>query len=109
MINYNDQPKLFSIIYGEGVFNDIVSIIMFNSVTAYFRPGNGSGNDWTTPFSIGGQFVKLGLYSILIGVVAGIVSTFVFKKCRMLTHSASTETILLLAIALIAYNASEAM
>lgn len=38
MINYNDQPKLFSIIYGEGVFNDIVSIIMFNSVVNFFDP-----------------------------------------------------------------------
>ena len=33
MINYKDQPKLFSIVYGEGVFNDIVSIILFNTVT----------------------------------------------------------------------------
>lgn len=32
MISYTDQPKLFSIVYGEGVFNDIVSIIMFNTV-----------------------------------------------------------------------------
>ena len=34
MINYNDQPKLFSIVYGEGVFNDIVSIILFNTVSS---------------------------------------------------------------------------
>jgi len=32
MINYDAQPKLFSIVYGEGVFNDIVSIILFNTV-----------------------------------------------------------------------------
>lgn len=32
MVSYKDQPKLFSIIYGEGVFNDIVSIILFNTV-----------------------------------------------------------------------------
>lgn len=32
MISYNDQPKLFSIVYGEGVFNDIVSIILFRTV-----------------------------------------------------------------------------
>ena len=32
MISYDDQPKLFSIVYGEGVFNDIVSIILFNTV-----------------------------------------------------------------------------
>jgi NhaP-type Na+/H+ or K+/H+ antiporter len=32
MVSYKEQPKLFSIIYGEGVFNDIVSIILFNTV-----------------------------------------------------------------------------
>jgi NhaP-type Na+/H+ or K+/H+ antiporter len=32
MIDYSAQPKLFSIVYGEGVFNDIVSIILFNTV-----------------------------------------------------------------------------
>jgi NhaP-type Na+/H+ or K+/H+ antiporter len=32
MISYSDQPKLFSIVYGEGVFNDIVSIILFQTV-----------------------------------------------------------------------------
>lgn len=32
MISYDDQPKLFSIIYGEGVTNDIVSIILFKTV-----------------------------------------------------------------------------
>ena len=38
MISYNDQPKLFSIVYGEGVFNDIVSIILFNTVQKYNKP-----------------------------------------------------------------------
>lgn len=33
MISYTAQPQLFSIIYGEGVFNDIVSIILFKTVS----------------------------------------------------------------------------
>lgn len=32
MIDYEAQPNLFSIVYGEGVFNDIVSIILFKAV-----------------------------------------------------------------------------
>ena len=35
MVSYSDQPKLFSIVYGEGVFNDIVSIILFNTVQSF--------------------------------------------------------------------------
>ena len=32
IVSYNDQPKLYSCIFGEGVVNDIVSIILFNTV-----------------------------------------------------------------------------
>ena len=32
IVDYNKQPKLFSCIFGEGVVNDIVSIILFNTV-----------------------------------------------------------------------------
>ena len=32
IVDYSQQPKLFSCIFGEGVANDIVSIILFNTV-----------------------------------------------------------------------------
>lgn len=32
IIDYASQPKLYSCIFGEGVFNDIVSIVLFNTV-----------------------------------------------------------------------------
>ena len=34
IVSYEAQPKLFSCIFGEGVFNDIVSIILFNTVNS---------------------------------------------------------------------------
>ena len=32
IVSYEAQPKLYSCVFGEGVFNDIVSIILFNTV-----------------------------------------------------------------------------
>jgi NhaP-type Na+/H+ or K+/H+ antiporter len=32
IVDYNAQPKLYSCIFGEGVFNDIVSIVLFNTI-----------------------------------------------------------------------------
>lgn len=106
MINYEDQPKLFSIVYGEGVFNDIVSIILFNTVQKF----NGNSEfTWKTPFKIIGDFLFLALMSVLIGLVAGIFSSLVFKWFRFLCHSAITETILLVIIAFVAYFISETL
>ena len=49
----------------------------------------------------------LGLVSILIGLFAGIFSSILFKNCRFLTHSAITETLLIVIIAFISYMVSE--
>lgn len=33
IIKYDEQPKLFSIIFGEGIVNDAVAIILFDTVS----------------------------------------------------------------------------
>jgi NhaP-type Na+/H+ or K+/H+ antiporter len=105
MINYSEQPKLFSIVYGEGVFNDIVSIILFNTVQSFKTDFNFTGS---TPFTIMGSFFALAAASIGIGLFFGIFSSLMFKWLRFLTHSAVCETILLIIIAFVAYFFSEA-
>ena len=35
IVKYNEQPKLFSLIFGEGILNDAVSIILFKTVLTY--------------------------------------------------------------------------
>ncbi len=32
IVDYSKQPKLFSVIFGEGIVNDIVCIILFNTI-----------------------------------------------------------------------------
>lgn len=34
IVDYEAQPKLYSCIFGEGVFNDIISIVLFNTVSS---------------------------------------------------------------------------
>ena len=94
---------MFSIVYGEGVFNDIVSIILFNTVQS-LQNVEFSGS--TVPKIIG-DFVMLALSSVAIGMIFGIFNSLLFKWCRMLVHSAISETILMLIIALFAYFVSE--
>jgi len=95
---------LFSIVYGEGVFNDIVSIILFGTVVRF---KDSFELDVATFFSIVGNFIMLALVSILLGLVSGIFSSILFKKCRFLCHSPITETLLIVIIAFISYMISE--
>lgn len=106
MISYNDQPKLFSIVYGEGVFNDIVSIIMFNTVQSLFG-GSEASDKSVNPFEIILEFLKLAFMSILIGVVLSITSSVFFKNFRVLTHSPICETIMILLNGMLAYFIAE--
>lgn len=99
IIDFKTQPKLFSCVFGEGIFNDIVSIVLFNVVL------NMQANPFTskTPFIIIGQFVALGIVSILIGIFYGVGITLAFKHFRWLTVSAVMETFLIAAIGLLSY------
>lgn len=35
ILKYETQPKIFSLVFGEGIMNDAVSIILFNTVASF--------------------------------------------------------------------------
>lgn len=55
VIKYEEQPKLFSLVFGEGITNDAVCIILFNTVMEFAGPHSEFNS--TTPFKILGAFV----------------------------------------------------
>ena len=103
IVNYEAQPKLFSCIFGEGVFNDIVSIILFNTVNNL----QSQTFQTSTVFVIIGQFLLLGVVSILVGLVYGVITSLIFKHFRFMTVTPIIETFLIFAICLTAYFTSE--
>lgn len=103
IVDYEAQPKLYSCIFGEGVFNDIVSIVLFNVVESL------QTTTFTTalPFIILAQFLSLAVVSVAFGVFFGFVTALMFKHIRFLTISAVIETFIMLAMGFIAYNVAE--
>jgi len=103
IVDYSTQPKLYSCIFGEGIVNDVVSIILFftilNLQTVEFT--------WTTPFLIVYQFLMLGIVSLSIGLAFGLLTSFIFKRASFLRVNAIDETFLLLAFGMISYYTAD--
>ena len=89
VVKYDQQPKLFSVIFGEGITNDSVSIILFNTVMKYCEPG--STFTASTPILIIGSFFSLCIVSIIIGMVVAVISSALLKNFRILTSSTIIE------------------
>ena len=98
---------MFSLLFGEGIVNDSVAIILFNTVYNFFYAKENTEFTWKSPFEIFGDFCALGICSIAIGLVYGLVASVLFKKARALTHSAALECLLIFCIAYMAYCTAE--
>lgn len=107
MVKYEEQPTLFSLLFGEGIVNDAVAIILFNTVNAFFFVGGGHEITWTAPFEILGDFLLLGFCSIAIGILFGITAAVMFKHMRSLTLSSTVECLVIFIVAYMAYVTAE--
>lgn len=105
IIKYEEQPKLFSLVFGEGIVNDAVAIILFNTVTEF---NDGSTQfSWKTPFAILGNFLVLGIASIGIGLVIGLIASYLLRKMRFITISSIKETLFIFSSGYLAYALGE--
>ena len=50
IVNEDEQPKLFSIVLGEGLFNDAVSIVLFQTMKKFAL--DGEKFDANTPLNV---------------------------------------------------------
>lgn len=105
LISYDKQPKLFSIVFGEGIMNDAVSIILFNTVMEYTKET--SHIDSTTPFKILKNFASLGLNSFLIGIFFALLSSLILKNIRIFSKNPVSESMLIFCFGYLSYVISE--
>jgi len=105
IVSYEQQPKLFSCVFGEGVFNDIVSIILYNTVKGMLT----STFNGATPFIIIGQFIMLAVISLGIGLIFGFLTSYAFKSMSFLRVNPITETFVLFMFSMVSYYTSESI
>lgn len=105
IVDYGQQPKLYSCVFGEGVMNDIISIILYGTVVSMLTTTFSAA----TPLVIIGQFVMLGVISLSIGLFFGFVTSFCFKRLGFLRINPIIETYTMFAFSLISYFVSNSI
>mmetsp|Transcript_9300 Transcript_9300/g.6667 ORF Transcript_9300/g.6667 Transcript_9300/m.6667 type:complete len:156 (+) Transcript_9300:488-955(+) len=105
LIDSKEKPKLFSVVFGEGITNDAVSIILFNTVVKFTRENTEFNAG--SPFIILADFISLGFYSLLTGFVFGLACSYLLKRCRSYSKSAVSEISIIFVFGYVSYVTAE--
>ena len=103
MVSYDKYPRLFSLLFGESVVNDAVTIILFNTIGSLKDVDMGKS---TVPLMFG-QFLLLASLSLCIGIIYGAATALILKNFRVLARDAISECIFLFSMGYLSYATSE--
>lgn len=108
LVKADEYPRLNSILFGEGIVNDAVSILLFNTVKAFFG-GSGAENGFSLDLlvSMTLQFFYLSFFSLLIGIGAGLLVALMFKYFPAFSEKPKLESSLILLIGYSSYLLAE--
>ncbi|GMP56740.1 hypothetical protein CsSME_00021112 [Camellia sinensis var. sinensis] len=103
VLNQDETPLLYSLVFGEGVVNDATSIVLFNAIQSFDLTNINS----STLLQLVGNFLYLFFTSTLLGVAAGLLSAFIIRKLYFGRHSTDREVALMMLMAYLSYMLSE--
>ncbi|KAK0608040.1 hypothetical protein LWI29_024605 [Acer saccharum] len=103
VLNQDETPLLYSLVFGEGVVNDATSVVLFNAIHSFDLYHINTN----TALQLLGNFLYLFISSTLLGVLAGLLSAFIIKKLYMGRHSTDREVALMILMAYLSYMAAE--
>ena len=104
-IKEDEMPKLFSILFGEGVLNDAVCIVLYR-ILLNFDFENSDFNFWTI-LSIINSFLIMFFFSCFIGIGGGLLCSFLLKILKPVHLSRVQETSLIIFFAFLTYLITE--
>ncbi|CAN0855950.1 Sodium/hydrogen exchanger 2 [Linum grandiflorum] len=103
VLNQDETPLLYSLVFGEGVVNDATSVVLFNAIQSI---------DFSNISSIAslefvGSFLYLLLSSTVLGVAVGLLSAYTIKTLCFGRHSTDREVSIMILMAYLSYMLAE--
>lgn len=103
VLNQDETPLLYSLVFGEGVVNDATSVVLFNAIQSFDL------NNINPRIAL--QFISNFFYlfsaSTMLGVLTGLLSAYVIKKLYFGRHSTDREVALMMLMAYLSYMLAE--
>ncbi|XP_039063390.1 sodium/hydrogen exchanger 2-like [Hibiscus syriacus] len=103
VLNQDETPLLYSLVFGEGVVNDATSVVLFNAIQSFDL----SNISTTIALQFVGNFLYLFISSTLLGVLAGLLNAFIIKKLYFGRHSTDREAAIMILMAYLSYMFAE--
>ncbi|GKD24108.1 sodium/hydrogen exchanger 3-like protein, partial [Tanacetum coccineum] len=103
VLNQNETPLLYSLVFGEGVVNDATSVVLFNAITNF----DVSDTNLNTALEFAGNFFSLFVLSTFLGVFVGLVCAYIIRKLYSGRHSTDGEVALMILMAYLSYIIAE--
>ncbi|CAA7015972.1 unnamed protein product [Microthlaspi erraticum] len=103
VLNQDETPLLYSLVFGEGVVNDATSVVLFNAIQRFDLTNINSA----IALEFAGNFFYLFILSTALGVAAGLLSALIMKKLYIGRHSTDREVALMMLLAYLSYMLAE--
>ncbi|KAL7172231.1 hypothetical protein ACSBR2_031847 [Camellia fascicularis] len=103
VLNQDETPLLYSLVFGEGVVNDATSVVLFNAIQKF----DISQADSLMFLQYLGNFFTLFITSTLLGILIGLLCAYVIKKLYFGRHSTDREVALMALMAYLSYVMAE--
>ena len=105
LVKYREYPRIFSVLLGEGLWNDAVAVVLAASCEEMVH--NNESISAKGIAEMVGDFFILSIVSTLIGFFFGALTGIITKYCRFLTRSSIHETFIMFLFGMISYYISD--
>jgi NhaP-type Na+/H+ or K+/H+ antiporter len=111
-IKERSEPKLFSVLFGEGVLNDAVCIVIYRIIKNHSQSDGGKFFiilDFTmyTPLTMFGSFILMFCISTLLGMLGGLLCALFLKKMKYFSLNRVQESSIIIFFAFMTYSCTE--